>query len=302
MSRGVIRQRQHNWALIALVMVGFALSACGRQNNAAGAAIPLSGGGTSVAAVRPVNPAIAPTPVSVGTLSVQVGAVKAGTIKLNGLNITLSGTGLLNPLTKRLSLADLANQNTIGFEQVPSGVKTLTVQALNGGGATVGQQVLECVIPANGIKQVGTTLEAGSVPDAVLVRILEGPIGTTPSPNGGAQPVAGATDERSLSVEVTSKRAIRKLVLVKTLEVGLRVINRSRTEAFAGVVTIQYRKGGGLLSRDNQVVETKTASVPRLAPGQEHLITLQSSKAADDADVSVHTVLDTQQASTRAAR
>ena len=106
-------------------------------------------------------------------------------------------------------------------------------------------------------------------------------------------------DNGALAVEITDKEVVRKFLLFKKLSVTVRVTNQNKSQNLNGQVTVDFHKITGLFTKQDSVVETLTAPVQDLAPGKSLEITLQSTKAADDAEATVNTVVASSSASTR---
>lgn len=212
------------------------------------------------------------------------------------LEVKLVGNNLAQPLVKRLSARELKTSNTIAFEGVPSGQFTVSLAAFDAQGANIGQKSTVVTVTPN--DEVAVKLQLKLNPSVVNgtgkvkfdFDIVDGDVIEAPAASAPAQPEE-PDNEGVLAIEVTDKKVVRKLMLLKRLAVTVKITNKNTTESLSGQVKIDFVDSTGLIRKQMKVVETQTASVTNLAPGASKEVTLTSTKSAIDAEATVHTVL-----------
>jgi len=148
--------------------------------------------------------------------------------------------------------------------------------------------------PAFGFDVVDPNAVATTTPTTIdPSTALETPISETPTSAVSEQ------DSGALAVEISNKEVVRKFLLFKKLSVTVKVTNQNKTQTLNGQVVVDFHKVSGLFTKTDNVVETLTAPVDSLAPGKSIEVTLQSTKAADDAEATVHTIVASASASTQ---
>jgi hypothetical protein len=297
--------------LTALFLLGAALTGCAKAPTS----VPMASRLSRPVPVAPVAPPVAAalpapvaTPMPTGTVALSLNAVKAAGIK--GVGIEIAGQGLASPIGKMLSPQDLATSNTLVFEHLPAGALTARVVALGDAERPLAEVTTPVTVKANEEARVALLLtpapEAASGGAPVNLRFVapetleapaptEAPSAATPAP----RPVSPAS--KALSLTLVDKQVLRKFLLLKRLQVTVRVTNDNPTETLKGEVKVQFHKLKGLLTKTDAVVETLTAPVESLAPGKSVELTLTSTVSAEDAKATVHTVVASSSASTRDA-
>jgi hypothetical protein len=263
---------------------------------------PIAQGTTDTTAIAPAAKA------ATGALLLSISSLKDASGTIDSVDVTLTGAGLAQPLNKRLTAADLQSSNTLDFEHIPSGVLTATLKALDKSGTSLGTKTANVTVAATGQSKTLFVLKASpfdfTVTDPTAVTASPAPADSTgtetPVSTGttGTTTTADTSSDSALGVEVVSKATVRKYLLFKRLSVTLRVTNHNTTGTLNGQVTLNFHHTSGIFSKTDAVVETLTAPVTSLAPGKSVEITLQSTKSAEDAEATVHTVLASSTAST----
>jgi hypothetical protein len=242
-----------------------------------------------------------------GTFTLQLSSLKDA--KIAFVEVSLAGAGLATPVTKRLTATDLASSNTLAFEHIPVGALQATLAALDAGGNALGTKATSVNVAANQETKLQLKLAAtpafgfdvvdpNAITNATSPTTIDpsavdpGSISETPTP-------VSEEDNGALAVEITDKSVVRKFLLFKKLSVTVRVTNQNQGQHLNGQVTVDFHKVTGIFTKEDTVVETLTAPVQDLAPGKSIDITLQSTKAADDAEATVNTVVASSSASTR---
>jgi hypothetical protein len=297
--------------LAALFAVSsLALAGCGAQPTGV---TPLSAGKTSKSASSlSAGSASAAAPAATGTLVLNLSALAGA----SALELTLSGPGLAKSLVKKFSAAELATSNVVTFEGVPAAKLHVSLKATAANGQALAAKATDVTVAADGETDTGLdlklgaaglamTLTDGALPSATSAltqtqapaQTTSGASGSTGSATGAASAPADAAagDEQGLGIEIVDKAVVKKLLVLKKLAVTVKVTNHNTTTALSGEVKVDYYYTpgviGNLLQRDVKLVETLTQQVENLAPGKSTTITLTSTKSADDAKATVHTVL-----------
>lgn len=299
---------------IALVLSSLVMTGCG-QKPATGVMLPskLSTKKTSTASGTATTPAASGT----GSLVLQLSSLKGYTVQATkadvaSLEIKMTGAGLASPLSKKMTAAELKSSNTVAFEGIPVGAYAVTMTAFDAKGNNIGQKGTNVEVTANAQTEVKLQLKlnastaTGSVKfDFDIVdgdEVAETPTATEETPaTGGDEDEAEAPageDEGLLGIEIVNKQVNRKFLLFKKLEVTVKVTNNNKSEPLTGDVKIEYYKMSGLFTKEPKLVETLTQKVSNLPPGKSVEITLQSSKAADDAEATINTVVSSSTVST----
>jgi hypothetical protein len=296
--------------------LALALTGCGKSPTAASSSSRLSAVATTPTSVAPVAQGFDPNAASTGTAAAATGTFTLSLSSLKAdkvafVEVSLSGTGLATPVTKRLSATDLASSNTLAFEHIPAGSLQASLTALDAGGNPLGSKATSVNVTANQETKLQLKLAAAPAfgfdvvdPNAVAPTTPaidpSKVVGTNPVAETPATPApVSEEDAGALAVEITNKAVVRKFLLFKKLAVTVKVTNQNKTETLTGQVTVDFHKVTGIFSKEDAVVETLTAPVSSLAPGKSVEITLQSTKSAEDAEATVHTVVASSSASTR---
>ncbi|MDB5097332.1 MAG: hypothetical protein JWM80_1753 [Cyanobacteria bacterium RYN_339] len=293
--------------------LALALTGCGKSTpTAASSSSRLSA--VASTPIAPVAQGYDPNAVSTGTTTGATGtftlalsSLKAD--KLAFIEVSLSGSGLASPVTKRLSAADLASSNTLAFEHIPVGSLQASLTMLDAGGNALGAKATSVQVQANQETKLQLKLAASPTfgfdivdPKAVATTTPIDPatnLGNTLTESPVSRTPVSEEDNAALAVEITNKEVVRKFLLFKKLSVTVKVTNQNKSATLNGQVTVDFHKVTGIFTKSDSVVETLTAPVQGLAPGKSVEITLQSTKAAEDAEATVHTVLASSTASTR---
>lgn len=241
-----------------------------------------------------------------GTFTLQLSSLKDAQIAF--VEVSLAGTGLATPVTKRLTAADLASSNTLAFEHIPVGSLQATLAALDAGGNAIGTKATSVNVAAN--QETKLQLKLAASPtfgfDVVDPNAIANTSSSTIDPSTALSDAISESpstvseeDNGALAVQITDKTVVRKFLLFKKLSVTVKVTNQNKGQSLNGQVTVDFHKVTGIFTKEDSVVETLTAPVQDLAPGKSVEITLQSTKAADDAEATVNTVVASSSASTR---
>ncbi|MEB3327717.1 MAG: hypothetical protein VKQ33_00625 [Candidatus Sericytochromatia bacterium] len=300
--------------LAAPILLGAILTGCAKPPTSVPMAQRLSRPAAAAPVVAPVAaalPTAVATPVPTGTVALALSALQAEGIR--GLGIELTGAGLSSPIGKVLTPQDLSTSNTLVFEHLPAGALTARVVALGDADRPLAEVAAPITVSAGEEARVALLLTP--TPEAapggapvnlrfVAPEVLEAPaVAVAPAPAQqpdvapAPRPVSPAS--RALSLALVDQQVIRKFLLLKRLQVTVRVTNDNPTETLTGEVKVQFQKLKGLLSKTDTVVETLTAPVESLAPGRSVELTLTSTVSAEDAKATVHTVVASSSASTR---
>lgn len=280
-------------ALSAFLMAATLATGCGQAPSTA---IPYRATKRTAqpAAARLAGPAATPVAAQgVGTVVLKLSALQGA--GADGLEVKLSGSRLPQPLVKRLSAEELTTSNTVAFEKVPAGQYSVSLGAFNAAGQSLGAKSTAVTVTPDG--EIGVDLKLRLVPTAASGKLkfefdlLDGLLpdtATQPTPDVPAAEEGDA--EGVLGIEVLDKAVVKKYLLLKRLAVTVKVTNHNATETLSGQVKVEFIGTTGIIRKETKVVETLTASVAGLAPGQSKEITLQSTKSATDAEATVHTV------------
>ncbi|MFN3428670.1 MAG: hypothetical protein ACK46X_01825 [Candidatus Sericytochromatia bacterium] len=276
------------------------------------------------------NTAVAQTPVAAagiktGALVLQLSSLKEATkaaysllatkADVAAVEIKLTGAGLSAPLTQRMTAEALKTTNTVAFEDVPSGAFQVSLTAFDIHNATIGAKSTAVQVQPDQETKVALqlklnpTIKTGSGSLAFSFDIVDGdevdaPANdTTPTPAPSATPSPDADeddadDTQTLGIQVVGKETVRKFLILKKLSVTVKVTNHNATETLSGAVKIEFYNTTGIIKKETKLVETLTQSVKNLAPGKSVELTLVSTKAAEDAEATVDTVLSSASAST----
>lgn len=308
--------------IAAALVLALTLSACGSNPTTPAKATGLkakSSAATSVAPPAAVAPAAtdkAPAPAApaaatgTGTVMIMLSSLKAENVA--GVAVQLTGPGLEEPIGKTLTADELKTSNTLAFENIPVGKLKAEVAAFDKDEESLGATTTDVVIKADAEAKVAIQLSAPADASAqVAFKFVApeafdaAPVTTAPSAapstapapadeEDAKTPVVGKPvtgSDKALEVEIIDMQTIRKFLLFKKLEVTVRVTNENPTETLNGEVKIDFHKLKGFFTKEDVVVETLTAPVTGLAPGKSVDITLTSTKSAEDAEATVHTVV-----------
>ena len=220
------------------------------------------------------------------------------------VEVKMTGAGLTQPLIKRMSKGELQTSTTVAFEGVPVGTYSIALAAFDTEGLNIGQKSTSVQVQADQETEVklqlklNPTLASGNV--KFDFDIVDGDLITEPTPAPEEEADEPEMDtEGMLDVEIVSMDTVRKLLLLKKLEVTLKITNTNTTEHLSGEVKVDFYKMKGLFNKEETLVETLTQEVDNLAPGKSVTVTLTSSKAASDAEATVHTIASSATASSR---
>lgn len=228
------------------------------------------------------------------------------------LEVKLTGPGLAEPLVRRMTATELTTSNTVAFENVPVGPYQVTLTALDKSNKVIGTKGTNVqVAPEQETKvalqlKLDPTVKTGNLAfsfDIVDGDLIDAPVGSAPDLDDEPADDEQATEPDptptgdGLSIEITGKETVRKLLLIKKLSVTVKVTNES-AKTLSGAVKVEFYNMTGLINKQLKLVETQTQDVKNLAPGKSVELTLVSNKAADDAEATVHTVLSSASAST----
>ncbi|MFP5502505.1 MAG: hypothetical protein ACLGIN_08440 [Candidatus Sericytochromatia bacterium] len=221
------------------------------------------------------------------------------------VEVKMTGAGLTQPLIKRMSKAELQTSTTVAFEGVPVGTYSIALAAFDTEGLNIGQKSTSVQVQADQETEVklqlklNPTLASGNV--KFDFDIVDGDLITepTPAPDEEEADEPEMDTEGMLDVEIVSMDTVRKLLLLKKLEVTLKITNTNTTEHLSGEVKVDFYKMKGLFNKEETLVETLTQEVENLAPGKSVTVTLTSSKSASDAEATVHTIASSATASSR---
>jgi hypothetical protein len=303
--------KRSNFVLVLAAAI--ALTGCGKSSPTSSSS-RLAAVSTTPAVTAPVAQGYSPAqfastqPVATGKFVLALSSLTTGGVA--AIDVTLTGAGMAQPLTKRLTATDLKNSNSLEYDNLPAGALTATLSAFGSNNAKVGEQSATIQVLANqtnklSLKLTGSPFSFTQVdPNAATSQ----PADDMPADvsddgsasSGGTTGSAPDTDtEGTLGIEVVNKEVVRKFLLFKKLSVTVRVTNNNRTETLNGKVTVEFHKMAGLIFKEDEVVETLTAPVTGIAPGKSVEVTLQSTKSAEDAEATVDTVVSSSSASTR---
>ncbi|MEB3196548.1 MAG: hypothetical protein VKP62_05025 [Candidatus Sericytochromatia bacterium] len=314
---------QKNTLVAMLLLAAISLSACGTSPNSPMPTRTVRRSAPVAAAPQTVVAQGVPAPLpATGKVSLQLNAVDAPGVA--GLLVELNGPGLAAPLGRKLSPGELKTSNTLVFDQMPVGQFQARVVAVDAQDKVVNEASGAVAVLANQEAKVALQLSAalpGSAQKALEFKFVSpealerqgapskaagatpngsGPATTAPAGQAPGSSVRSAAPlSKALSLEITDKQVIRKMLLLKRLQVTVRVKNENPTETLRGEVKIEFRKLKGLLNKTNTVVETQTAPVEGLAPGKTLELSVMSTVSAEDAEATVHTVLASSSAKTR---
>lgn len=247
----------------------------------------------------------AATTTQTGTLMLGLSALNDTSGTVDTVDITLSGPGLDQPLEKKLTAQDMATSNTLDFDHIPASTLTASLHAMDKSGADLGTKTTTITVQPNAQTKVqlnltaapfsftqtdGTTTSAGSTTAASGTTADSG---TTPGTSEAVAPSTanGGSSDGALGVEIVNKQVSHKFLILKRLSVTVRVTNHNTTETLNGQVVVDFHKMSGIFSKTDKIVQTLTQSVTALPPGQTVELTFASTKSADDAQATVHTVL-----------
>ncbi len=313
--------------IAAALALALTLSACGsspttaakpastkaKSSAAAAASAPAATGAAAGKATTPAAPA---DPAATGTVMIMLSSLKADNVA--GVAVQLTGAGLEEPIGKTLTAEELKTSNTLAFENIPVGKLTAEVAAFDKDEESLGATTTDVTIKADTESKVAIQLSAPADAAAkVAFKFVDAeafdaaPVSTTPSASPSTAPAGDDEEEtttpvvgtpvtsgdKALEVEIIDMQTIRKFLLFKKLEVTVRVTNENATETLNGEVKIDFHKLKGFFTKEDVIVETLTAPVSGLAPGKSVDITLTSTKAAEDAEATVSTVVSTSSAS-----
>jgi hypothetical protein len=262
--------------------------------------------------------------IKTGALVLQLSSLKEATkaayellatkADVAAVEIKLSGAGLSAPLTQRMTAEALTTTNTVAFEDVPSGSFQVALTAFDKNNATIGAKSTAVQVQPDQETKVALQLKlnptvktgSGSLAfsfDIVDGDVVDAPADTTPTPAPSTTPSPDADeddadDTKTLGIEVVGKETVRKFLVLKKLSVTVKVTNHNATETLSGSVKVEFYDTKGLIKKETKLVETLTQSVKNLAPGKSVELTLVSTKAAEDAEATVDTVLSSATAST----
>jgi hypothetical protein len=237
------------------------------------------------------------------------------------LEVRMSGPGLDAPLVKGISAADLQTSNTVTFDNVPATKLSVQLTAFDSNAKSIGQKTTQVMVQAD--QQTTVNLQLKLNPTVVQGQgslafdfdIVDGDVvnappsaapsadpSTSPSDDASttpsASPSAGTSDDGTLGIEIVDKEVERKYFLFKKLVVTVKVTNHNTTQSLNGEVKLDYYHTSGIIHKTTAVSETMTQEVQDLAPGKSVTLTFTSTKAAEDAEATVHTVLASATAST----
>lgn len=299
-----------------LVLSSLVMTGCGKSAST-GVMLPSKMSSKKSASTTPSNTAVGQPMVGTGSLVLSLSSLKkaayavaATSADVATLEVKMTGAGLAAPLIKPMKADELKNSNTVQFDGVPVGPYTITLTAFNASGENIGQKGTDVEVTANQETAVKLQLKlnpstaTGSIKfdfDIIDGDVVEAPEEDASEATDAEQPEEATpdTDEDGLlGIEIVGKQVNRKFLLFKKLEVTVKVTNHNKTEAISGEVKVEYYKMSGLFSKEPKLVETLTQTVNNLQPGKSVEITLQSSKAADDAEATIHTVVSSASAST----
>lgn len=279
-------------ALSAFLMAATLVTGCGQAPSTA---IPYRATKRTAlpAAARLAGPATTPVAAQgVGTVVLKLSALQGA--GADGLEVKLSGSRLPQPLVKRLSAEELTTSNTVAFEKVPAGQYSVSLGAFNAAGQSLGAKSTAVTVTPDG--EIGVDLKLRLVPTTASGKLkfefdlLDGTTPPTATQPATDAPAEEGDAEGVLGIEVLDKAVVKKYLLLKRLAVTVKVTNHNATETLSGQVKVEFIGTTGIIKKETKVVETLTASVSGLAPGQSKEITLQSTKSAIDAEATVHTV------------
>ena len=302
-----------------LALASIMLAGCGQ--SPATSALPSR---VSQSQMRPATPTTQapaygnPAPV-LGNNAAGVGAVVLQLSSLGGayqvqatredvaeIEVKMTGAGLTQPLIKRMSKGELQTSTTVAFEGVPVGAYSIALAAFDTEGLNIGQKSTSVQVQADQETEVklqlklNPTLASGNV--KFDFDIVDGDLITDPTPTPDEEEQTDEPEmdtEGMLDVEIVSMDTVRKLLLLKKLEVTLKITNTNTTEHLSGEVKVDFFKMKGFFNKEETLVETLTEEVDNLAPGKSVTITLTSSKSASDAEATVHTIASSATASSR---
>lgn len=298
---------------VALVLSSLVMTGCG-QKPATGVMLPSKLTARKPAASSATN--VATPAAGTGSLVLQLSSLKGYSVQATkadvaALEIKMTGPGLATPLAKKMTASELKSSNTVAFEGIPVGAYTVSLTAFDAKGANIGQKATDVEVETNQQTEVKLALKlnpsaaTGSVKfDFDIIdgdAVAETPAATEEAPATEPDDEAtnpGGSEDGLLGIEIVNKQINRKFLLFKKLEVTVKVTNLNATEALSGEVKVEYYKMSGLFTKEPKLVETLTQTVSNLPAGKSVEITLQSSKAADDAEATVHTVVSSASAST----
>lgn len=316
--------------IAAALVLALALSACGSNPTTPAKTATTKRSTASTAATTPVAPATGTTgtakapaapanPAATGAVSIMLSSLKAEGVA--GVAVQLTGPGLEEPIGKTLTAEELKTSNTLAFENLPVGKLKAEVAAFDADEESLGATTTDVAVVADEEAKVAIQLSAPATagqpvafkfvaPEAFdaapttttpSAEPSEEPSTTTPDADEDDEDEAPADDEsigsKALEVEIVDMQTIRKFLLFKKLEVTVRVTNTNATKTLNGEVKVDFHKLKGFLTKEDVIVETLTAPVTGLGAGQSVDITLTSTKSAEDAEATVHTVVSSSSAS-----
>lgn len=314
--------------IAAALVLALALSACGSNPTTPAKTATTKKSTASTTAPAPVAPATGTTgpakapaapanPAATGAVSIMLSSLKAEGVA--GVAVQLTGPGLEEPIGKTLTAEELETSNTLAFENIPVGKLKAEVAAFDAAEESLGSTTTDVAVVADEEAKVAIQLSApATAGQPVAFKFVSpeafdaAPATTSPSTEPSTEPVAddeedeeddapAADDEaigsKALEVEIIDMQTIRKFLLFKKLEVTVRVTNTNATKTLNGEVKVDFHKLKGFLTKEDVIVETLTAPVTGLAAGKSIDITLTSTKAAEDAEATVHTVVSSSSAS-----
>lgn len=269
----------------------------------------------TVAVSPPVTPAVTPPQTAVsaeipaGKLSLQLSSLQVAGVA--GVGIELMGPGLSEPIGQLLGPDELKNTNTLVFEHLPTGALTARVVAFNAQEAVINELSHTVQVIADQEAKLGLELSAPAVENGasriefkfILPDEMASPtpvsLAEAPQAIASSTPRSTAPLSKALKLEILDKQTVRKFLLLKRVEVTLKITNENPTETLNGEVKVDFLKTKGFLNKSQEVVQTLTAPITSLAPGRSVEVTLTSTVSAQDANATVHTVLASNSASTR---
>ena len=305
----------------AVLALALTLTACGGSPTSAARSVSKAKTSPSTAAA-PIAPPTGTSgtdqtttpaaPAATGAVLIMLSSLKADGVA--GVAVQLTGPGLEEPIGKTLTAEELKTSNTLAFENIPAGKLKAEVAAFDADEESLGATTTDVTIAAEEETRVAIQLTApAETAGQVAFKFVSpeafdaAPVSNTPADEpaadedeGDATPIDGTPvsgSDKALEVEIVDMQTIRKFLLFKKLEVTVRVTNENPTETLNGEVKIDFHKLKGFFSKEDVIVETLTAPVSGLAPGKSVDITLTSTKSAEDAEATVHTVVSSSSAS-----
>lgn len=302
--------------ITALTLASLLATGCGTSPNSG---VPFKSTVNRTATQQAPAAANTAVGVSTGNLVLQMSSLReaakgystlATKADVAALEVKLTGAGLSAPLVRRMTAEELTTSNTVAFENVPTGAFQVTLTAFDKGNKGIGTKSTNVQVAADQETTVALqlkldpTVKTGNLSfsfDLVDGDEVEASPAPTPTPTPDTdeeETVPSEPNGEGLAIEVTDKQVVRKLLILKKLSVTVKVTNESTTETLSGAVKVEYYNLKGLFKKELKLVETLTQDVKNLAPGKSVELTLVSTKSADDAEATVHTVLTSASAST----